>query len=42
MHVSALNLEKEQYVPSTYDRYVFPEPPKIISEEEHNGMFYSD
>jgi len=38
MHISARSLSKEEYIPSTYDRYVFPEPPKIISEEEHDAV----
>ena len=25
-------------VPSFYDRYIFPEPPDLIAEEEHDSM----
>ena len=48
-HQFSMNLHSVRYfsnteeptseVPSFYDRYIFPEPPDMISEEEHNSMF---
>jgi len=37
-HTSSLNLRKAHQVPSTFGRYVFPKPPAIISEEEHDAV----
>ena len=30
--------ESKSDVPSFYDRYIFPQPPELISEDEHNSM----
>jgi len=30
--------EPKADVPTFYDRYVFPEPPELISDDEHDSM----
>merc|ERR1712183_136150 len=36
IHKSTTLQRRSHQIPSTYDRYVFPEPPEMLSEEEHD------
>ena len=33
--------QQVDHVPSYYDRYVFPEPPDLVTEQEHDSKFFN-